>query len=165
MANVRMLSTIHEVRTVRPFERSDYAENRKKPLLIKLTFPLQNLWKWFKRSGKKEKEMPKFYSWSRSGAAAIPTAPMEMNIRVGGSDTGTTSITIKLIRPVHSSLVLLVNPRTQRIALKDAYELGMPSEDFWVNAVNGMVVDCTKTPPEITAPQEKVLVDAGILVY
>lgn len=160
-----VLSTSVEVCPLRPFERSDYVEQRGKPLIIKLSFPLQKLWKWFKRSGKKETEMPKFYSWSRSGAAAIPTAPIEMNIRVGGSDAGTEMLTIKLIRPVQSTLVLLVNPKTHRIALKDAYEPGMPSEDFWVNAVNGMVVDCTKNPPEITAPKEKVLADAGILVY
>ena len=110
--------------------------------------------------------MPKFYSWSRSGAAAIPVnTPIEMNIRVGGSDTGTKSLIIKLIRPAQSTLVLLVNPKTQRIVLKDAYEPGMPPEDFWVNAVNGMVVDCTKTPPEISMPMEKVLSDAGILIY
>lgn len=150
--------------TTRPFEKSDYVEQRGKPLIFKLTFPLQKLWKCFKRSGKKEKKMPKFYPWSRRSKPVIDE-PLEMNIRVGGSDTGTENIIIKLIRPVQSTLSLLVNPKTQKIALKDCYEPGMPSEDFWVSAVNGMIIDCTKTPPEITAPKEKVLADAGILVY
>ena len=108
--------------------------------------------------------MPKFYPWQRR-PISIPNTPIEMNIRVGGSDTGTDGLIIKLIRPVTSTLVLLVNPVTRKIALKDAYDMGMPSEDFWVTAFNGMVVDCTKEPPEINVPKETVLVNAGILVY
>lgn len=80
--------------------------------------------------------------------------PQTLPINVGG-------IIIKVIRPLKSTTTILVNPHTKKVALKDAYDFSMPSEDMWVAVFPGMVIDLTGDVVAVNEPKAA----PEILVY
>lgn len=80
--------------------------------------------------------------------------PQTIPINVGG-------VIVKVIRPLKSTVTVLVNPWTKKITLKDAYDPNIPSEDMWVEVYPGMVIDLTGDVVAVNEPKAA----PEILVY